>query len=92
MIVFFINLLLVYNKEICIYVNMYLCMTMLTINIPKEKQQYIKQCALNENKTIKDYILEATELKEKLKREARKKELKQTIKENSEIVKALVDL
>ena len=71
---------------------MYLFMTMLTINIPKEKQQYIKQCALNENKTIKDYILEATELKEKLKLEARKKELKETIKENSDIVKALVDL
>ena len=87
-----INFLLVDNKEICIYVNMYLCMTMLTINIPEEKRQYIKQCALNENKTIKDYILEATELKEKLKLEARKKELKQTIKENSEIVKALVDL
>ena len=32
------------------------------------------------------------ELKEKLKLEARKKELKQTIKENSDIVKALVDL
>ena len=87
-----INFLLVDNKEICIYVNMYLCMTMLTINIPKEKQQYIKQCALNENKTIKDYILEATEIKEKLKLEARRKELKQTIKENNEIVKALVDL
>ena len=51
------NFLLVDNKEICIYVNMYLCMTMLTINIPEEMHKMIKAQSVLENKSMKEILI-----------------------------------
>ena len=87
-----INFLLVDNKEICIYVNMYLCMTMLTINIPDEMHQAIKMDALKENKSIKDYILSSISFKKAAEERELMKKYSKTIKKYDAVFAKLKDL
>ena len=87
-----INFLLVDNKEICIYVNMYLCMTMLTINIPEEMHQTIKMDALKENKSIKDYILSSISFKKAAEERELMKKYSKTMKKYDAVFAKLKDL
>ena len=84
--------LLVDNKEICIYVNMYLCMTMLTINIPEEMHQTIKMDALKENKSIKDYILSSISFKKAAEERELMKKYSKTMKKYDAVFAKLKDL
>ena len=84
--------LLVDNKEICIYVNMYLCMTMLTINIPEEMHQTIKMDALKENKSIKDYILSSISFKKAADERELMKKYSKTMKKYDAVFAKLKDL
>ena len=86
------NFLLVDNKEICIYVNMYLCMTMLTINIPEEMHQTIKMDALKENKSIKDYILSSISFKKAADERELMKKYSKTMKKYDAVFTKLKDL
>ena len=87
-----INFLPVDNKEICIYVNMYLCMTMLTINIPEEMHQTIKMDALKENKSIKDYILSSISFKKAAEERELMKKYSKTMKKYDAVFAKLKDL
>ena len=82
------NLLLVDNKEICIYVNMYLCMTMLTINIPEEMHRMIKAQSVLENTSMKEILINS--FKEKYLNE-KDANLEEILLKNKKTIIALAD-
>ena len=71
---------------------MYLCITMLTINIPEDVHSAIKADAVKNKQSIKDYILSAIKYRKQAEEQELIKKYSKTMKKYNDVFEKLKDL